>query len=59
MDEHRLGLKPILGRRWAHRGKRPIVRVQHRYEWLYPQEQTGQNCEDLLANLLPLGVKAA
>ena len=35
MDEHRLGLKPILGRRWAPRGKRPIVRVQHRYEWLY------------------------
>ena len=23
------------------------------------QEQTGQNCEDLLANLLSLGVKAA
>ena len=35
MDEHRLGLKPILGKRWAPRGKRPIVRVQHRYEWLY------------------------
>ena len=35
MDEHRLGLKPILGKRWAPRGQRPIVRVQHRYEWLY------------------------
>ena len=35
MDEHRLGLKPILGKVWAPRGKRPIVRVQHRYEWLY------------------------
>ena len=35
MDEHRLGLKPILGKLWAPRGKRPIVRVQHRYEWLY------------------------
>ena len=35
MDEHRLGLKPILGKVWAPRGKRPIVRVQHRYKWLY------------------------
>jgi transposase len=35
MDEHRLGLKPILGKVWAPRGERPIVRVQHRYEWLY------------------------
>lgn len=35
MDEHRLGLKPILGKVWAPRGQRPIVRVQHRYQWLY------------------------
>ena len=35
MDEHRLGLTPILGKVWAPRGKRPIVRVQHRYKWLY------------------------
>ena len=35
LDEHRLGLKPITGKQWAPRGKRPIVRVQHRYEWLY------------------------
>jgi transposase len=35
MDEHRLGLKPILGKVWAPRGQRPLVRVQHRYEWLY------------------------
>lgn len=35
MDEHRLGLKPILGKVWAPRGQRPIARVQHRYEWLY------------------------
>ncbi len=35
MDEHRLGLKPITGKLWAPRGRRPVVRVQHRYEWLY------------------------
>ena len=35
MDEHRLGLKPVLRRVWAERGKRPAVRVYHRYEWLY------------------------
>ena len=49
MDEHRLGLKPILGKVWAPRGKRPIVRVQHRYKWLYlyafacPESGTSQN----------------
>ena len=48
MDEHRLGLKPILGKVWAPRGKRPIVRVQHRYKWLYlsafacPESATSQ-----------------
>jgi len=35
MDEHRIGLKPILRKVWAPRGQRPITRVQHRYEWLY------------------------
>jgi transposase len=35
MDEHRVGLKPIIRRVWALRGHRPIIRVQHRYEWLY------------------------
>ena len=35
MDEHRLGLKPITGKQWAPHSKRPVVRVQHRYEWLY------------------------
>lgn len=35
MDEHRLGLKPITGKVWAPRGRRPTVRVQQRYEWLY------------------------
>jgi hypothetical protein len=35
MDEHRLGLKPILRKVWAKRGQRPVAVVQHRYEWLY------------------------
>jgi len=34
-DEHRLGLKPIVGKVWAKRGHRPIVLVHHRYQWLY------------------------
>ena len=35
MDEHRVGLKPILRRVWARRGKRPQVVVRPRYAWLY------------------------
>lgn len=35
MDEHRIGLKPILRRVWTPRGQRPQVTVQHRYQWLY------------------------
>lgn len=35
MDEHRVGLKPILRRAWARRGERPHVVVRPRYEWLY------------------------
>jgi len=35
MDEHRVGLKPILRHVWARHGNRPCVRVRHRYQWLY------------------------
>ncbi len=28
MDEHRVGLKPIIRRFWARRGHRPVIRVQ-------------------------------
>ena len=35
MDEHRVGLKPIIRHVWARRGNRPCVRVRHRYQWLY------------------------
>jgi hypothetical protein len=35
MDEHRVGLIPILRRVWAPRGKRPRAVVRPRYQWLY------------------------
>jgi transposase len=35
VDEHRIGLKPILRRAWAPKGQRPVAPVQHRYEWRY------------------------
>lgn len=35
MDEHRIGLKPILHKVWCFHGQRPIAPVQHRYEWRY------------------------
>jgi transposase len=34
-DEHRIGLKPILRRRRAPAGRRPIAMGRHRFEWLY------------------------
>jgi transposase len=35
MDEHRLGLKPVLRRVWTMRGFQPIARVHWRYQWLW------------------------
>lgn len=35
MDEHRIGLQPILRTVWAPKGKRPTAVVRPRYEWLY------------------------
>lgn len=35
MDEHRIGLKPILRRVWARRGRRPVAVVRPRYQWLW------------------------
>ena len=34
-DEHRIGLKPILRRVWAPRGRRPVVTIHPRYRWRY------------------------
>jgi transposase len=46
MDEHRIGLKPVLRRVWTKRGRRPIAVVHHRYQWMYlnglVQPLTGQ-----------------
>lgn len=35
MDEHRVGLKPILRKVWAKRGKRPIAVIRPQYKWLW------------------------
>ena len=35
MDEHRVGLKPVLRRQWAPKGERPIACAAPGYEWLY------------------------
>ncbi len=35
MDEHRLGLKPVIRRVWALRGEQPIAQVHWRYQWLW------------------------
>lgn len=35
MDEHRIGLKPILRQVWTPPHQRPLVPVENRYEWLY------------------------
>jgi len=35
MDEHRIGLKPILRRVWAKKGTRVRAVVRPRYQWMY------------------------
>ncbi len=35
VDEHRIGLKPILHNVWCLDGQRPLASVQHRFEWRY------------------------
>ena len=35
MDEHRLGLKPIVGKVWAKREESLVDHVEHRFEGLY------------------------
>jgi transposase len=35
VDQHRIGLKPILRRIWCRRGQRPKAVVQHRHQWCY------------------------
>lgn len=35
MDEHRVGLKPILRRVWVAQGEQPIAKVNWRFQWLW------------------------
>ncbi|HEV8189883.1 MAG TPA: winged helix-turn-helix domain-containing protein, partial [Ktedonobacterales bacterium] len=35
VDEHRIGLKPILHKVWTLPGQRPLGPVEHRYNWRY------------------------
>jgi hypothetical protein len=35
MDEHRVGLKPILRKVWARIGGRPVAVIRPRYKWLW------------------------
>ncbi|MDZ8186634.1 MAG: IS630 family transposase [Nostoc sp. ChiSLP02] len=46
MDEHRLGLKPIIRRVWVARAEQPIANVHWRYQWLwlygFVHPQTGE-----------------
>jgi transposase len=35
VDEHRVGLKPILRKVWTLFGRRPLAPVEHRYDWRY------------------------
>jgi hypothetical protein len=35
MDEHRIGLHPILRRIWVSEGEQPIASVRQRYKWMW------------------------
>jgi hypothetical protein len=51
-DEARLGLKPIVRRVWALRGRRPIANGRTKYQWLYVygfvHPASGRNLELIL-----------
>jgi len=59
MDEHRIGLKPILRKVWCRKGQRPVVPVQHRYEWLYVYGFVRPTTGDTYWLLLPTVSSAA
>ena len=46
MDEHRLGLKPVVRKVWSEQGLQPIARVKWRFKWLwlygFVQPETGE-----------------
>jgi hypothetical protein len=55
MDEHRIGLGPILRRIWAPKGATVKAPVAQRYEWMYVfafvHPQSGQTCWLLLPSV--------
>ena len=63
MDEHRLGLLPVLKRVWAPKGQRPRAPVRRRYEWLYVygfvRPTTGQSWWCLLPTVNRAAMSAA
>jgi transposase len=63
MDEHRLGLLPVLRRVWATRGQRPTAWVRRRYQWLYVygfvRPRTGQSWWALLPTVSAPAMSAA
>jgi transposase len=52
-DEARLGLKPVVRRVWAPRGRRPVARFRRRYEWLYLYGFVHPKTGDLFWLILP------
>jgi transposase len=63
MDEHRLGLLPVVRRIWAKRGQRPTAWVRRRYQWLYVdgfvRPTTGQSWWGLLPTVNADAMSAA
>ena len=63
MDEHRLGLLPVMRRVWAKRGQRPTAWVRRRYQWLYVygfvRPTTGQSWWGLLPTVSATAMSAA
>lgn len=54
-DEARFGLQPIIKKRWAKRGQRPMAEVNPRYEWTWSygavEMATGESFFLILPNL--------
>lgn len=60
-DEARFGLQPIIKRRWAKRGSRPVAEVNPQYEWTWSygavEMATGESFFLLLPNLQATSVE--
>ncbi len=60
-DEARFGLQPIIKKRWAKRGSRPVAEVNPQYEWTWSygavEMATGKSFFLLLPNLQAVSVE--